>query len=359
MSKAGQKSLALHIKSAGDPSAAQLAAIHGYTLKDLPADKLYVRTFIIAHNAIDRDKETFDEALLSDFARTLPGKGLHVKHPTGWQGDGGPAKGRWFGAELQRMGLDEARALLREPKLQWPPGVQTAVLLMADAYLVRHNGNADMLEEIDGGVVGDVSVGFTAKDYERVVDDDGHELNVYRWLGPGEALEASLVWLGAQPGARAIKQATTREPENDVDTEQKLAAANTKATDLQKQLDEATPSRDAMLALRKALGDNAHLVDKPDVLADTIKAATAYRGEMIDTIVAGERKSGMCGDDDEAVAAAKAIYAGMPLATLKARAKFYDDHVPTPKVTPANPNAAATTPGASKGVIADNPAFSA
>ena len=41
------KTLALHIKSAGDPSADQLAAIRRYTLADLPAEKLYVRTFVV------------------------------------------------------------------------------------------------------------------------------------------------------------------------------------------------------------------------------------------------------------------------------------------------------------------------
>lgn len=343
------KQLSLCVKSAGDPSAEQLAAIREYTLADLPAEKLYVRTFVVAHNAIDRDRECFDEGLLGDFARTLPGKGLFVRHPSGWDGDSGPGKGRWFAAKLERMPIEEARTLLRAPDLQWPPGVQTAVLLQADAYLIRTASNADMLEEIDGGVVGDVSVGFNAKDRERITDGEGRELNAYRLLGPGEALEASLVWLGAQPGARAIKGAS-RNPDED-DTVDKVdknlydaevtarAAAEQKVNDLQRQLDEARPSHDVVLGLRSALGDDAHLVDHPQLLADAVKAANARRDELIDDIIAGERAAGICGDDGEAVNAAKAIYAGYPLDKLEARAKHWRDRTPAGgKVTPSNPD---------------------
>lgn len=337
---AGQhKSLTLRIKSAGDPSDDQMGRIRGYTLAELPADQLYVRTFALAHNAIDRDDEAFDDAALSDFARTLPGKGLFLKHPMSWDGDTGPGKGRWFEAELQRMSLDEARTLLREPTLQWPPGVNTATVLMAGAYLVRTPGNADMLAEIDAGIVSDVSIGFNAKRGDYFRDEQGREMQARRLTSPAEALEGSLVWLGAQPGARAIKGASRNE-ETDMLTQQELDAANTKATDFENKFKAAEPSHNIVLKAREALGDSAHLLDSPEQLGDAVKAANAYRDSLIDGIVASERALGLCGDDDEAMKTAKAIYAGDRLERLQQLAKHYSERTAKGgRVVPSNPGA--------------------
>ncbi len=351
------KSLSLRLKSAGEASAEQLALIANYTLADVPAEKLYVRTFVVAHNAIDRDKECFDEALLADFARTLKGKGLFIKHPQGWDGDSGPGKGRWFEATLQRMSLEEARTLLREPALQWPPGVETAVLLQADMYMTRTASNADLQTDIDAGIVGDVSIGFTAKDYERLVDASGVELNAWRITGPGEALEASLVWLGAQPGARAIKGA--KQSENpDVKPEEQLAAEQTAHAETKSALAAAKPSHDIVLNVRKALGDNAHLVDKPEELAAMVAAGKAHREALVEQVITGERQLGLLGDGEEEVAAAKAIYMGASLDRLAARAKRLGDKTPSGGRMPAGDGASRTTePGQKNGPFATNPAF--
>lgn len=359
------KSLQLRIKSAGDPAPEQLALIRQYTLADLPAEQLYVRTFTVAHNAIDRDREAFDEALLADFARTLPGKGLFIRHPQDWSNPdrGGPAEGRWFDARLERMSLDEARKLLREPDLRFPPDVQTAVLLMADAYLVRTPDNASLLLKLDAGVAGDVSIGFTAADYERITDSSGNELNAHRILGPGEALEASLVWLGAQPGARAVKGA--RIPE-DIDmktyTEEQFNAEKTAREAAEQKLNEAKASFDLVLGLRKALGDNAHYLDKPEELADQLKAAASFRKGMVDDIVAAERQLGLCNDDAESVEAAKAIYAGYDTEKLKRLHDHYAARtVKGGRMRGSDPaargGADAPPPAGEKSVLAENPAF--
>lgn len=336
---ARHKSLSLRIKAAGDPSDEQMERIRAYTLAEIPAEKLYVRTFALAHTGIDRDNEAFSEALLADFARTLPGKGLFIKHPASWDGDSGPGKGRWFEASIERMSLDEARTLLRAPNLQWPPGTTTAEILMAGAYLVRTPGNADLLEEIDAGIVSDVSIGFIADRREAITDEAGRELEARRLMSPGEALEGSLVWLGAQPGARAIK-AASRTEETDMPTQEQLDAANTKAADFESKFKAAQPSHDIVIKAREAMGDHAHLLEKPEALADAVKAAAAYRTQLVDDIVAGERHLGLCGDDDEAVKAAKAIYAGERLERLEALAKHYRDRMPAGgKVTASDPNA--------------------
>lgn len=329
------KTLSVSIKSAGEPSAEQLAAIRAYTLADVPAEKLYVRTFALAHNGIDRDNEAFDEAVLADFARTLPGKGLFIKHPTGWDGDTGPGKGRWFAARVERMSLEEARVLMRTPDLQFPPGTTTAVVLMADAYLPRTAGNTDLLEEIDAGVVSDVSVGFTHGKCEPITDEDGRELTARRLLSPREALEGSLVWLGAQPGARAIKNAPrTEEPDMHVDQKTHDAvvtakdAAEAKVKELQQQLSEAGPSREIVINLRKALGDRGSLVEDTDGLAALVLAGDAHRKALVADIIAGERALGLVADDEEAVKAAEAIHNGESLERLQALAKHYGERVP-------------------------------
>ena len=108
------------IKAGGKPDEGQLAAINQFTLDELTEDQVYVRTAILAHSGIDRDRDAFEKALLEDFAKTLPGKGLFVKHPGGWDGDSGPGIGRWFGARVVEVSKEKAREMLREPKLQFP-----------------------------------------------------------------------------------------------------------------------------------------------------------------------------------------------------------------------------------------------
>lgn len=327
MTGAHHKELALSIKAA-TPNEAQLAAIRAFTLDDIPADQLYARKFVMAHNAIDRDKECFSEQVLNDFARTLPGKGLYIKHPTSWQGDGGPAEGRFYAAELVRMSHAEARALLREPGLTWPPDALDAVLLMGHAYTVRTTDNASMLAKVDGGVVGDVSIGFSAKSPERVHDAAGNELNVWRWNSPAEALEGSLVWLGAQPGARAVKSASTKE--NDMNLEEQLRAEQAKTAEQATRLKALEGDSSIIAAIKKAFGDNAALItDTPDVAADLVTAGKAFRDTLIDSIVAAERHLGLLTDDEKAVAAAKALHAAEPITRLQALSKHYESRLPT------------------------------
>lgn len=333
------KSLRLCIKDAiGNPSAEQLARIRAYTLAEIKPEQLYVRTYAVAHNAIDRDSEAFSSAILADFARTLPGKGLHLRHPRGFDGDSGPAKGRWFEAEVVRMSFDEARALLREPGMQWLPDETDAAILMAGAYMVRTAGNADLLLEIDAGVAGDVSIGFAGKSPERARDAAGRELNVFRWNGPGTALEASLVWLGAQPGARAIKHV---QPQQQKQEPAMSANANDEINALKAQVEGATATVVKFNALKQALGDaNAALLDTPTALVALVSAGKEYRASLIDDIVTRERQMGLVGDAPEQVAAAKALHEGESVERLRALAAHYAKGAPAaPAIIGGDPNA--------------------
>ena len=69
------------IKAAGvDITPEVLAKINKFAIKPLTAEEVYVRKFIMAHNAVDRDNERFSEPLLDDFAKTFPGKSFLIGH---------------------------------------------------------------------------------------------------------------------------------------------------------------------------------------------------------------------------------------------------------------------------------------
>lgn len=316
MSHEQTKSMHLRIKSAGAPSDQQLAAIRQYTLADMTADQLYVRSFVLGHNCVDRDGEAFDEGLLSNFANTLPGKGAYIKHPSSWEGQGDLAEGRWFGTSLQTMSLPDAKTFLREPALQLPPDRTMVTLLMGDAYFAKTTDNVSLLTKVDAGIVGDVSLGFCFDHAETIKDSSGLELQAQRLMGPGEAREASLVWLGAQPGARAVKSATRHSTteDNAMDLKQatdQLAAANDQVKSL-------APVVNFHAALKTALGtENVKLLDDPTELAKAAVAGTKFKSTLIDSLIASERQKGVLGDSKEEVDEAKSSYASLSISHLQ------------------------------------------
>lgn len=330
MSQSGTKLFALRMKSSAAPSENQLAAIRSFTLRDFAAEELVVREFVLAHNAIDRDGEVFDENLLADFQRTIPGKGTYINHPTSYRSEGGPAEGRVFGARLERMSFDRAREVLREPSLKFPPDRSEAVLLYTEAFFAKTDENSALLTKMDAGIVGDISIGFSAADLVAIRDAEGRELNSRRWVGPGEAHEQSLVWLGAQPGARATKSKS----ENAVDTitktdhERILAAQKAESDAFKQRAETAEKAAAPLTALKAALGDDVALLDSPAQLASMIKSGQAFRKGLVDDIVAHERHLKLTGDTEEAVKAARDLYDGMPTEKLEAMQKHLQARIP-------------------------------
>lgn len=324
-----RKSSRVVVKATSAPTDAQLQAISRYTLRAFTADELSVRTFALCHNGIDRDNEVLDEALLHDFERTLPGKGCFFSgHPNDWRNDGGPAEGLIFAARIERMTFEAARELLREPQLRFPPDRNEAAVLFVDTYFARTDENAGMLLKMEAGIGTSCSIGFTASDIEPIRDADGRELRAYRWVAPGEGLEMSLVWLGAQNGARAIKSAT-KENTVDPDLKKKLDEKTAECDREKARADAAQKSVDLVAALKSALGtENAALLDDPVGLVKLALAGKTYRTSLVDDIVIAERHLGITGDSDDAVAAAKGLYAGMPVDKLQAMCKGLQARVP-------------------------------
>jgi enamine deaminase RidA (YjgF/YER057c/UK114 family) len=351
-----EKSLALHLKAAPAADDAALAAINAFTLRPFAADELQLREYVLAHNCIDRDNEVFDESLLDDFATSLPGKGIFVNHPTSWRSDGGPAEGKVYACRTETMTLDAARTLLREPDLTLPPDRTQVKLLYASAYFAKTDENAALLIKQDAGIAGDVSIGFETELREPVPikDAQGRELTARRWQSPGKALEMSLVWLGAQPGAHAVKSAQQKpEPEQTMSlTNEEIAALQTKAASGEK-------SANVLAALKTALGDDATLLDNVVELKAYIADAKAAKALLVDDIIAMERQLKIVGDESEAVTAAKEFHAGNSVERLRAIQKGYEDRLPQQRtVKGANANQGA--PGSqetAKDSVINNPAL--
>lgn len=326
------------VKSDGSPSDSDLALINKFTKREFKSDELYMRTAILAHNAIDRDGEVFDEALLQRFAETLPGKGLFNKHPRGYDGDSGPGLGRWFKASVIDVSIEEARTLLKTD-LVFPSGVERAKLLEASYYLPRSDKNRDLILDIDAGVASDVSIGFSASSRSDVVDPSG-AIIAKRIHGPGEALEGSMVWLGAQPGAQTIKSAGTRDeltidedtimPMTDTerkefnDAKSQAEAEKKRADNLQAQVDEQAADVTLAKSVKEKLGNDVAV----DTVVQAITDAKSVRDELVEAIISGKRLKKAMGDSEDEKNQAESFYKNMPLPMLRKEHELWTQNLP-------------------------------
>jgi len=177
-----------------------LAKINHYAVKELTAEDVYVRKYLMAYNAVDRDNERFTEILLDDFAKTFPGKSFLVGHDRS-----APGIGLYFAAATENLTPEQFKELTGE-EAPLPEGLTSVKVLYGWIYLVKADFNEKIIANIDAGIYRHASIGFRASDLKPI---KGQYDNILYWeySSPGEALEGSLVWLGAQPGATAQKSA--------------------------------------------------------------------------------------------------------------------------------------------------------
>lgn len=300
----------------------QLTAINRLALEPLTAEAVHVRKYLMAHNGIDRDVERFTEGLLDDYARTLPGKGFFVEgHPSSWSGTGGPGKGRFFAAYTEEMTPEAFKELTGE-EIVLPGGITMAKVLWGEAYLLRLESNKDTIANIDGGIYSFTSIGYKAP-YFAVTDDRGNfEYGEYR--PRGEALEGSLVWLGAQPGATAHKAFEPEPPENKHQEDHNKGGKE--------------PMKDFLAALGKAFGkvfteekafeEVKALVDEKDARIKALEPqaadGAAYRKSLIDDAIRFGALLGEVGTDAEAQKKESDFMAGWPIDRLKAQRDRYE-----------------------------------
>lgn len=209
MKQRHKKSLNCTAFKSVDLTGEQVEKIRSYLLdQSIAVEDLYVRKALLCHNAIDRDRERFSEALLEDFRKTLPGKGLLLGHR-----HGPPGLGLFFDADIEEMSLEEARKETGE-ELVLPDGTDRVRFLVGWFYTTQ-KGKEELLRDIDAGIARYVSIAFSASGIKEITDNEGTVL-FREYVAPGEALEGSLVWLGAQPGAMVVKGLDWR----DEDTEE-------------------------------------------------------------------------------------------------------------------------------------------
>jgi len=175
------------IKSVGQATPEDMVLINAFALEPLTAKDVCVYTMKVANDAIDRDGERFNLDCLTDFATTLPGKGLLEAHEWGPVGIG-----LFFQAWVEA-----------DSGTNW---------LMGKCYLLKADEEAaEMIVKINGGVAKWVSIGFHCPDRVMIQQQDGAMYHEYRRGPQGEpceSLEASLVFLGAQYDASVVKSMT-------------------------------------------------------------------------------------------------------------------------------------------------------
>jgi len=91
-----------------------------------------------------------------------------------------------------------------EPRL--PEGKTTVKVVWAWMYMLNNQHNDETIQNIDAGIYRHVSIGFRASDLVAI-KGQYDQILYWEYVAPGEALEGSLVWLGAQPGATSQKAA--------------------------------------------------------------------------------------------------------------------------------------------------------
>jgi hypothetical protein len=204
------------------PTPEDLALIHRYTLRPMEPDELYVRRMVLANDAVDRSYERFTPEVLNRFAETLPGKSLLVAHDKGR-----PAQGLFYQAQVRKAA----------------PGESGGHSLVASFYMVKSPANADARQQIDGGVMRHVSIGFRydqrlcdicGREYydcphfpgDTIEDAGGTPRTVTSHYGGDlsryEANEGSLVYLGCQRDATIVKHEHEHE-EGRMENEKALA----------------------------------------------------------------------------------------------------------------------------------------
>ena len=184
-------------------SAESLRKINALARKTLQADQVYTFGVRLCDNEVDRDGERFSEATLRELAKLFVGKSGVFDHQ--WSARGQAA--RIYQTEVVQE--EESRTQAGDPYCY----------LKGWAYMLRTEGNRDLIAEIEGGIKKEVSVGCAV---EKVVcsicgqelGQCGHEkgkqyhgkLCFGELTGATDAYEWSFVAVPAQKNAGVMKR---------------------------------------------------------------------------------------------------------------------------------------------------------
>ena len=229
-----QKSATL---SAGEITDAQLKKINRYAMEPLTADKVFVFKAVLCDNAIDRTYEQFTEKSLDNLRKLFVGKTVIKDHRRA--------------ADSQIARIFDTELVKSDTKLV---GDQPYTQLVAHCYMVKTSGNADLIEEIKGGIRKEGSVGCSVgKVVCSICGADNRKAYCQHWHGKkyngktchfllddaNDAYEFSLVAVPAQKAAGITKSYTGKlmaEPEEITDQPQETPADDTRTMQLRARL---------------------------------------------------------------------------------------------------------------------------
>lgn len=189
----------------GAPGAEELAAVNAFSKSELSAEEVYCFSVLLCDNEVDRDFERFTEKTLRELSELFVGKTGISDHE--WSAQ--KQKARIYRCEV--LTDSERKNSLGEPY----------TYLKGRAYMLRTEGNAELIEEIEGGIKKETSVGLSVA--RTVCSICGEELgagscthikgNRYggklcfgELTGAVDAYEWSFVAVPAQKGAGVMKK---------------------------------------------------------------------------------------------------------------------------------------------------------
>lgn len=164
---------------------AQTKVLNGQETEDL-----YTCRALIANTLVDADYEKFSVSFLHNLAATLPGKSVIVGHDKS-----GLPVGKVQNAEVMGEELYGDLAFLPEDNLV--PKIKAGIV---DYVSIGFCGEECSCSICGKNMYGSECQHYPGKAYE------GQEC-IGTWVGDGESLELSLVYLGAQKGARIVQKA--------------------------------------------------------------------------------------------------------------------------------------------------------
>ncbi len=291
-----------------------LDMINRYALTPLKAEEVYTRKLLLAHNCIDRDNERFPDPMLDQFATTIVGKSLLIAHNRKETGSG-----LFFDASTEEMTPEQFKSLTGEmPRM--PDGVDRCKCLWAWFYTLKTPSSEEWLKWIDGGITRHCSIGFAAADLTAIRKEPNGPAMYWEYVTPGEALEGSLVWLGAQPGATAQKNLKDQDTTNRGEPTMKTLVALLVGFGIKSLTETAT--EDQVAAGIKALIDekDAKIRDLEPQAAD----GKAYRDDLIADTVKFAALLEEIGSDEKAAKDEADFLKSVPIARLKAQRDKYE-----------------------------------
>lgn len=314
----------------------------------------------LCHNFVDRDRERFSKGILEDFQRTIIGKSLLEGH-----NHRGLGYGRFFSAEIVKIDKARAKEIIGEwthvnfdAHLDKVIARDGGLFFLVAKYYILKEGREDIINDIDAGIISDMSIGFRAPDMNPVYDDDGESVLWWEYVNTGtrtgEAIEASHVFLGAQPGARTRTEAKSfknntaseptkkdvimerynitirigekvfnktliNDPENADVLKGEIAAMQEEfQSEIKALLDEQKTVADELKALKTTLGSE---YDTPETVGKVLTAIKQHKDEKVKEAVKFGNLIGIISDDTKE--AYQATFEKMTIAEIEDRVSDY------------------------------------